>query len=96
MCCRTTVAPPPPPQDNVADAACIDCDVCHRWFHAPCVGVVVEGVAALPWWNCDDCQTRRQVQKQRERLATAPGGAAAAAAAAADTADELDDSTQGE
>lgn len=39
----------------------LDCDRCHRWFHASCAGIdthlyTAESLAALPWF-CHDCQT---------------------------------------
>ena len=59
----------------------IDCDVCHRWFHGSCLGVVTESAAALPYWRCDDCAMRAQVEVQRERLSAASGSRDAMAGA---------------
>jgi hypothetical protein len=35
----------------------LDCDECHRWYHASCVGVVI----APSYWMCDDCGMRKQL-----------------------------------
>lgn len=41
----------------------LDCDVCHCWFHGPCVGVSEE--TPLAWWQCDDCCIRQAVAAQK-------------------------------
>lgn len=55
----------------------LDCDECHRWFHAVCVGFIREQTIA-DYWACDDCVMRKQLSAQKERLQARKAAAAAA------------------
>lgn len=55
----------------------LDCDDCHRWFHAVCVGFLREQVIA-DFWACDECVMSRQLAAQKERLQARKAAAAAA------------------
>ncbi|EEA04904.1 HEAT repeat family protein [Cryptosporidium muris RN66] len=39
--------------EGISQAAMLDCDKCHRWFHMKCVSVEPSNVPEI--WNCDDC-----------------------------------------
>jgi Zn-finger protein len=50
----------------VVDAWMLDCDVCHVWFHGPCVGI--DTVEFVPkdengntTWKCERCILRDEV-----------------------------------
>ena len=48
----------------------LDCDLCHRWFHATCVGVDAAADDSLrEEWHCDACRLSTAVLDQRKRIA---------------------------
>lgn len=48
----------------------LDCDECHRWFHAKCVGFdeqsIDRGELDEISWICDDCRVIEAVKQQKE------------------------------
>jgi hypothetical protein len=59
--------------DSTNSYQMIDCDICHRWFHAHCVGLTPEHTTLLlqnqQQWHCDECRIRVQVDLQKVRSA---------------------------
>ena len=47
----------------------LDCDLCHRWFHATCVGVDAADDSLPEEWHCDACRLSTAVLDQRKRIA---------------------------
>jgi len=61
------------PETRRFGAVMLDCDSCHRWFHAYCMGIKPsqlqgEGEDRLHSWICDECQIREEVKRQQELL----------------------------
>ena len=40
----------------------IDCDDCHTWFHASCVGLSEQNVPDQ--WFCSRCKIRQRIEEQ--------------------------------
>ena len=47
----------------------LDCDLCHCWFHATCVGVDAADDSLPEEWHCDACRLSTAVLDQRKRIA---------------------------
>ncbi len=54
-----------------ATAWLLDCDVCHHWFHGPCVGLGEHEAAATSAFVCESCALRQQLLNQQVRRAGA-------------------------
>jgi cohesin loading factor subunit SCC2 len=54
---------------NLIDTYMIDCDRCHGWFHASCVGIARDEVPS--YWVCDDCKIQIMVIEQIEVISAA-------------------------
>jgi hypothetical protein len=62
---------------NLIDTYMIDCDRCHGWFHASCVGIARDEVPS--YWVCDDCKIQIMVIEQIEVISAAISRAGAQA-----------------
>ena len=49
------------------DTFMIDCDRCHSWFHASCVGITKDAVPDT--WFCDDCAMQTTILDQAKVFA---------------------------
>lgn len=68
---------------NLIDTYMIDCDRCHGWFHASCVGIARDEVPSH--WICDDCKIQIMVIEQIDVIS----GAISRSGAQASRSDEI-------
>ncbi|KAG5186542.1 sister chromatid cohesion C-terminus-domain-containing protein [Tribonema minus] len=79
MPCNVPQAAAPPPKAGERFFACgcevegecvaaLDCDRCHRWFHAACAGIASLDQAPSHWY-CGDCVILQQLERQKQVLA---------------------------
>lgn len=54
---------------NLVDTYMLDCDRCHGWFHASCVGIARDEVPS--YWVCDECKIQIMIIEQIEVISAA-------------------------
>ena len=50
----------------------VDCDRCHSWYHASCIGITKDTVPET--WYCDDCTLQTTILNQAKVFARGCGG----------------------
>lgn len=54
-------------REAITGAFHVACDVCHKWFHGACVGIIDGELLEDDFWSCDDCCMRSQIRLQQDR-----------------------------